>query len=130
VVALWKATKDLPAVVPHWLLLAESAARDEAQDEDAGLRQLIGVGAASQLQKLGSEQPRDLISTLLPLLADESPVLRRSAARTLGTLAVDSKRCRRILKQQAVRSSVAPLLDDPDESVRAHAAVALERLPK
>jgi HEAT repeat protein len=127
---LWKATKDLSAVVPHWLNLVESESLAETRDEDAELRKAVSIGAASQIHQCGEEHPRELIDTLLPLLADESPVLRRAAVRSLGALAAASEQCRRILKKQAVRKRVAPLLDDSDKAVRQNAAMALERLPE
>lgn len=158
--ALWSISQDLDLVLPHWLQAVEGMAdlkpevelaTQEAKFEQASAT-LIGLGSAVKLFELTAERPADLAKALLKLLADDSPIIRRAAARTLGAMAVDPKqttpllkdlppdspglklpvvdhkKVKAILKDLEVDAAVRKLLADPDEKVRANAETALKRL--
>lgn len=129
VAGLWNATEDLSMLVPHWLLLQEPAPQD-ADEQEKTFRALAGVFVAQQFHDLGKTRPAETATVLLSLLADDSPVIRRGAARMLGAMTTSSKDAKRILKEKKVLEAVKKLLDDPDELVRFSAAVAVERLSK
>ncbi len=129
VAGLWEATDDLPKLVPHWLLLEEPVPQD-ADDDEKTIRSLAATGVALRFHNFGKTRPAETATILLPLLADDSPVIRRGSAKMLGAMTTDSKDAKRILKKKNVLAAVKKLLDDPDKSVRFSAAVAVERLSK
>ncbi len=154
--ALWRLTRDLDLTLPHLLQSIEEVSAfkpedkldTEAEKRDRASSTLVAMGSAARLVELTAERPADLAKGCLKLLGDPSPVIRRAAVRTLGAMAVepkealpllkdgldwkpppvDRKKVRAVLKDLKVEAAVRKLLDDPDESARGNAAVALERL--
>ncbi len=130
IVALFKQTGDLSAAVSHWLMLLDEPGNADAAKFESERQQFVQIGIAQHVRNLGLQRPKEMINALIPLLKDESPVVRGAAARTLGAIANDSDEARRLAVKLRVREELKPLLDDSVENVRANAAVGLDRLPK
>jgi hypothetical protein len=135
-VAVYQLTKDLGFIVPYWLECIASyrplkRVNDSQTDEMKRLRtslNLILVGAAAELRKLGRERPEELASILLKRLSDKSPGMRRVSARVLGAMASDNEIARTIVRKLHVERELRRLLRDPDASVRAEAEHALDSI--
>jgi HEAT repeat protein len=155
--ALWPLIGDLDFVLPHWLEASdalglvpqEDELRTEEEKRERCTACLIGIGSAVKLVELTAERPAELAAALLKLLTHPSPVIRRSAARSLGAMNLDGKepridakdfppdiklpqvdhqKVKGVLVDLKVAAEVRKLLNDPDASVRASAATALKRL--
>lgn len=113
-------------MVPHWLLLLETPPVKDATGEDKAL--VESYIAVKLMHDWGRKRPKEMMTVLLSLLDDTSPVIRRSAARSLGATATESPKSKQIARGLNVGKSLSALLDDPDQSVRFAATVALGRL--
>jgi HEAT repeat protein len=121
-VSLWHITGQADLVVPTCVrhLTARIPVGD---DPDAVWR-----ASASLLRRIGLEATADTASVLIKLLADESPGMRRAAARSLGALAGENAKTRATIDRLNAEVAVRKLLEDPDEKVRQEARTALDRL--
>jgi HEAT repeat protein len=130
IVALVKQTGDLSAAVQHWLMMLDEPGNADVAEAESERQQIVQIGVARHIHDLGKRKPKEIITILIPLLKDESPVVRGAAARNLGAIASGSDEAKRLAVKLRVREALQPLLDDRVESVRANAAVGLKRLPK
>jgi HEAT repeat protein len=130
VAGLWQATGDLSRLVPLWLRLLEDAPPGNPTDRQGTLRQLGAIAGATKLRELGVANPKEIAAELVKSLTDKSPQMRRAAARSLGAMAGETAKARRVLRKAGVERALKPLLDDPDESVQTATVIVLENFKK
>lgn len=133
-VALWKLTGDLEAWVKHLLSTVEAVAESkrkgnrQATAKEQTAIELLSQGASFQLRELGKERPAEFADVLIGQLSQESPLRRRAAARTLGAIAGDNEKAKKVVQERKVDQELQKLLKDADATVRAAAETALGKI--
>jgi HEAT repeat protein len=145
-VAMFKANGKMDEYV-HWIIQVEEDPdsvlpvndkdSDEAKKQRKG-RDLVVLGMAQQLKDWQSTRPEELAKSLVKYLEDESPPIRRGAARLVGVEYLKNPH----EEKNHERSDCAPYLDklkaedrlkkllesEKDETVRRSVERALERI--
>ena len=137
-VALWDLEKDWGRFVRHLLQSVEAPTAStnglvkDSSDEKRGREaiQLVALGCTIYLKKLCDEKPAELAPILLKLLTDESPVIRRAAARSLGAMSIDNPKGEKVLKDLNAVNALEKAVKDDDARVRRCAEIALCRITK
>ena len=91
-VALFQATDNLPEYLTYFIRLQEdpegALGRPEGDAEDVNRErvtlELARLGSATVIAKWSDDRPSELAPTLVKLLGDPSPAMRRGAARLIG----------------------------------------------
>lgn len=132
------ATGEYEFAIPFWVETSDGCHDNVPYNPETGEGDMYseehetfeGVASASSLRHRGGAHPKEVGTILLKLLGNESPKIRRSAARALGGIVADHPETKKVFDELRVPDALQKLRSDREGTVRVEAATAIREYTK